>query len=349
MNKRWGVVLSLPIILFSLVCSATPPVESITFAPYELVDQLVESLRLEAVGGRREQITEHDAELINLLFSYTCAQAILSHVPITSWQQLKSVTYTIASTERHACQENQALALRLLFNLTGTWPWPNEAIISGLSPGTGNAASVINNVIEARSIARHGRRDRILDSGDHEVLNLFFTASDQASLQDHMPIISWEELRTALPLTMPDLKAAILHILYDLSGEWPWRESREVAVFSYPTTPPEPSGKPDLGVDWETRWVETSSAGAYLEVEVTIENRGDVPSTGTICWFGLEESHNWFYDQTDFRESDIPAGGSWWYKDTLWVPLEVWARLVIIVRNDQGTDIREESRDFYTG
>lgn len=351
MKRRCGVVLILLILLFSVVCLATPSTERATPAPHELVDQVVASLGFDSVGCRREQITKHDADLINLLFSYSCAQSILSHTPISSWEQLHDITYVIASSERPACQENQALMLRLLFDLSGTWPWPNEAIITGLVPGTGNAASVITGVIESRGIDDHGCQDRVLDSGDREALDLFFTESDQASLYSHMPITSWEGLYAALPITMSDLKAAILHIVYDLSGEWPWLESREVTVFSYPPTSPKlpPSLEPDLWVSWEYRWDGTSSSGVYVSIEITIENKGNAPSTGTICWFGMEESLNWFYDQTDFRERDIPAGGSRWYKDTLWVPFEVWTRLIIIIRNDQGADIREESRDFYTG
>lgn len=351
MDGRWGDVLILPILVISLVCSATSQIDTTSSeaAPYELADRLVTSLGFDSVGCRPNQIMACDAELINLLFSYSCAQVLLAHVPISSWQQLYNITYTIASTERRACKENQALALRLLFDLSGAWPWPNEARISGLVPGTGNAPSVINSVIESRRIDDYGFRDKILDSGDHEVLSLFFDANDQILLRNHMPITSWETLHSALPVTMPDLKAAILHILFDLSGEWPWRETTRVVPTPLPLATPEPSQKPDLRVSWECRWSGDSSDGIYVNIEVEVENRGTAVSTGTYCWFGLEESFAWFYAQTDFREFDIPPGGSVRYDASLWVPFGVWTRLVLRVRNDQGDDIREESSGFYTG
>ncbi len=349
MNRRSSVVLILPILLISLVCPAVSQIEITPSVPHQLVDQLVTSLGFDAVGCRREQITERDSELINLLFTYTRAQVILAHTPITSWQQLHDITYTIALSERHACQENQALALRLLFDLSGAWPWPNEAMISGLVPGTGIEPSVIDGVIESRGIATHGCQDTILDGGDHEVLSLFFDAKDLVTLRNHLPITSWEALHTALPVTMPDLKAAILHILYDLAGEWPWREATRDAVFPYAPAPPKPSLKPDLRLDWECRWSGNSSNGVRVDIEATVENRGTTPSTGTVCWFCLEESLGWCHAQTDFREHDIPPGGSATYEASLWIPFGVWTRLVIIIRNDQRSDIREESRDFYTG
>jgi hypothetical protein len=112
---------------------------------------------------------------------------------------------------------------------------------------------------------------------------------------------------------------------------------------------PNCSSKPDLRVSWECEWRGNSADGVYVNIEVKVENIGTGESSGTSCWFGMEESMNWFHDQTDFREYDIPPNGWRRYTDSLWVPFGVWTKLVIIIQNDQGDYIREESRYFYAG
>jgi len=108
-------------------------------------------------------------------------------------------------------------------------------------------------------------------------------------------------------------------------------------------------GPADLQVSWEAEWRGNSADGVYVNIEVKVENIGTGESSGTSCWFGMEESMNWFHDQTDFREYDISPNGWRRYTDSLWVPFGVWTKLVIIIRNDQGDYIRKESWDFYTG
>jgi hypothetical protein len=130
-------------------------------------------------------------------------------------------------------------------------------------------------------------------------------------------------------------------------------ESNEPAPTPAPTPyipPYTPAPKPaDLQVTWEYRWNGNPTEGVYVAIEVRVENTGTKNSTGTSCWFGMEDVGNWYYDQTDFRDFDIAPGRWVTYTDYLWVPFDVWTRLVIIVQNDQGLYIRQESRNFHTG
>lgn len=122
------------------------------------------------------------------------------------------------------------------------------------------------------------------------------------------------------------------------------------AATPYVPTPYVPEPKPaDLQVSWEFEWRGNSAAGVYVNIEAKVKNIGTGESFGTSCWFGMEESMNWYHDQTDFREFDIPPGGWVDYTYSLWVPFGVWTKLVIIIQNDQGDYIREESRNFYAG
>ena len=115
-----------------------------------------------------------------------------------------------------------------------------------------------------------------------------------------------------------------------------------------PYTPPYVS-ETDLDVTWEYRWSGDSTAGVYVNIEVKVKNIGTGESSGTSCWFGMEDIGNWYHDQTDFRDFDIAPGRWVTYTDSLWVPFGVWTKLVIIIQNDQGDYIRKESRDFYAG
>ena len=121
------------------------------------------------------------------------------------------------------------------------------------------------------------------------------------------------------------------------------------STFQQRTYAPDPSAKPDLRVSWEYEGGENVADGVYVNIEVKVENIGTGESSGTSCWFGMEEGMNWSYDQTDFREYDIAPNGWRRYTDSLLVPFGVWTRLIIIIQNDQGDYIREESGNFYTG
>lgn len=111
-----------------------------------------------------------------------------------------------------------------------------------------------------------------------------------------------------------------------------------------------PSARPALKVRWDGHWeCSAGSETCIVDGWVTITNHGGATATGIVCWAGLRDGGDLYYDQDIYRDLELEPGESlplWFF---LHCPYGVWTRVDIRVQSHGGTEITVESEEFLTG
>lgn len=112
-----------------------------------------------------------------------------------------------------------------------------------------------------------------------------------------------------------------------------------------------PSARSILEVDdWNAQWeCGEGSETCTVNVWVTITNHGDTTATGIVCWVGLHDVGDWYFDQDTYHRSQLAQGQSAHLSFALHCRRGVWTRVDIRVQSDAGTDLTVESGEFPVG